>query len=112
MSAAQRAKEFGDEMIVFSAWKLFFLLYPEELLFKLSIVKNHVQLSKYTHDQKQLAEKRSRECNTCILQVFKPYEQEVHPCGDTLSDDNKVRRMKVVTTFKKAGVPLAKIDHF
>ena len=42
----------------------------------------------------------------------KAYEQEVHPSGETLSENHKLWHVKVVTTFMKAGVPLAKIDHF
>ena len=35
-----------------------------------------------------------------------------HPRGETLSKDQRVYRINVVTAFLKAGVPLAKIDHF
>ena len=58
----------------------------------------------------QLTEKRSRERD--ISEAFKFYEQEVHPSGETLSEVHKLWRVKVVTTFMKAGVPLAKVDHF
>ena len=60
--------------------------------------------------KKQLTEKRSKDRD--ISEAFKSYEQEVHPCGETLPEAHKLWRVKVVTTFLRAGVPLAKIDHF
>jgi len=37
----------------------------------------------------------------------------VHPSGETLPDDSiRVYRVKVLTTFLKAGVPIHKIDDF
>ena len=110
VSAAQRAKEFTGEMITVSAGKLFCSACREELSLKHSIIKGHVQSAKHAQHKKQLAEKRSREHD--ISKAFKAYEQEVHPSGETLSEDHKLWRVKVVTTFMKAGVPLAEIDHF
>ena len=69
-----------------------------------------VQSTKHAQCKSQLTEKRSRERD--ISEVFKSYEQEVHPSGETLSEVHKLWRVKVVTTFMKAGVPLAKVDHF
>ena len=43
---------------------------------------------------------------------FQTYKQEVHPSGKTLSEVHKLWHVKVVTTFMKAGVPLAKVNHF
>ena len=40
------------------------------------------------------------------------YEQEVHPVGESLPEAHKLWRVKVVTTFLKAGVPLGKVDKF
>ena len=107
VSAVQRAKEFSSEMITVSAGNLFCFACREELSLKLRIIKGHVQSAKHSQRKKQLAEKRSREHD--ISQAFKSYEQEV---GETRSEAHKLWRMKVVTTFMRAGVPLAKIDHF
>ena len=65
---------------------------------------------KHSQRKKQLAEKQSREHD--ISQAFKSYEQEVHPSGETRSEAHKLWQVKVVATFMRAGVPLAKIDHF
>ena len=36
----------------------------------------------------------------------------MHPQGERLPDDQKVFRVKVLTTFLKAGVPLSKLETF
>ena len=110
VSAVQRAKEFSGEMITVSAGNLFCSACREELSLKLSIIKGHVQSAKHSQRKKQLAEKRSREHD--VSQAFKSYEQEVHPSGETRSEAHKLWRVKVVTTFMRAGVPLAKIYNF
>ena len=69
-----------------------------------------VQSTKHVQRKNQLTEKRSREHD--ISEAFKSYEQEIHPSGETLSEVHKLWRVKVVITFMKAGVPLAKVDHF
>ena len=74
---------------------------------------HHVQTvhsTKHAQRKNQLTEKRSRERNIC--KAFKSYEWEVHPSVETLSEAHRLWRVKVVTTFMKAGVPLAKVDHF
>ena len=110
ISAVQRARELSKEMDTVSAGKLFCTACREELSLKLSIIKNHVKSTKHAQRKNQLTEKRSRERD--ISEAFKSYEQEVHPSGETLSEAHKLWRVKVVTTFMKAGVPLAKVDHF
>ena len=77
---------------------------------KLSIIKSHVQSAKHAEHRKLLTKKRSRAHD--IAQAFKSYEQEVHPRGETLSEDHKLWCVKVLTTIIRAGVPLAKINHF
>ena len=93
-----------------SAGKLFCSICREELFLKLSIIKGHVQSAKHAQHKKRLTEKRSRECD--IAQAFKSYKQEVRPRGETLSEDHMLWPVKVITTFMRAGVPLAKINHF
>ena len=38
------------------------------------------------------------------------YDSAVHPVGATLPESTRVYRVKVVTAFMKAGIPLAKLD--
>ena len=104
----QRLNEFSCEMLINSAGKLFCSACREELSLKLSIIKNHVGSAKHSRYKQKLKEKNSREQD--IVQTFRVYEQEVHPVGESLPEVHKLWRIKVVTTFLKAGVPLIKID--
>ena len=101
VSVVQRVKEFENEMLINSSGKLFCSACREELSLKLSIVKNHVESAKHSRH------KQSREQD--IAQAFQVYEQEV---GESLPEAHKLWRVKVITTFLKAGVPLGKVDKF
>ena len=46
------------------------------------------------------------------MDALKVYGQEVHPSGETLPEAHKLFQVKVVSTFLKVGVPLAKLEHF
>ena len=110
VSVMQRVKELPGEMLTNSAGKLFCSVCREELSLKLSIIKSHVESAKHARNKQQLKKKQCREHD--ITQAFKVYEQEVHPTGESLPEAHKLWRVKVVTTFLRAGVPLAKIDQF
>lgn len=90
-------------MLINSAGKLFCSACREELSLKLSIVINHIKSAK-----RQVEEKKGQEQD--IEQAFRVYEQEVHPVGESLPEAHKLWRIKVLTSFLKAGVPLMKID--
>lgn len=110
VSAHERAVEFKEEMIVVSAGKLFCSACREELSLKLSIIKAHVQSSKHANSKKVVVSNKSRERDISV--ALNTYEKDVHPSGESLHDAQKVYRVKVITTFLKAGVPLAKLDDF
>lgn len=99
-------REFKDEMLTVSSGKLFCSACREELSLKLSIVKKHVQSSKHTKQKEQVAHGKSRERE--IAAALKAYELKVHPSGET----HKLYRIKVVTAFMTAGVPLSKVEFF
>ena len=44
--------------------------------------------------------------------MLRKYDKDEHPIGETLSEEVRVYRIKLVTSFLKAGVPLSKIDCF
>ena len=108
--AIDRVREFKDEMLTVSSGKLFCSACREELSLKLSIVKKHVQSSKHTKQKEQVAHGKSREHE--IAAALKAYELKVHPSGETLSEPHKLYRIKVVTAFMTAGVPLSKVEFF
>ena len=43
---------------------------------------------------------------------MKKYDELAHPKGETLTEEQRVYRVRVVTAFLKAGVPLNKLDNF
>ena len=65
---------------------------------------------KHTTGKKCIGAKEIREKN--IVDMLKKYDQEVHPAGETLSDSVRVFRVKIVSAFMMAGVPLEKIECF
>ena len=104
----QRVNEFSGEMQINSAGKLFCSACREELSINVSIIKNDVYSAKHSRHKQKLKDKNSREQD--IAQAFQVYEQEVHHVGESLPEVHILWRIKVVTTFLKARVPLVKID--
>ena len=44
--------------------------------------------------------------------ALKKNDEEVHPVGETLPAEQRLYRVKVVSNFLKAGVPITKITSF
>ena len=109
-SPSSRVREFPNEHLAVSAGKLFCDGCREELSLKRSIIANHIASVKHKQSKVRLARTGSRERD--IAEALVSYDQRVHPRGETLSTDQRVYRIKVVMSFLKAGVPLAKLDHF
>ena len=99
----QRCIEFPNESFTVSGRKLFCTACREELSLKRSIIKNHVQSTKHKHSKEIQAKKKTQD------KTMRAYESEVHPRGETLSEDQKLYRIKVTKAFLKAGIPLSKI---
>ena len=57
-----------------------------------------------------MARKEKRERN--IAEMLVDYDKATHPVRESLSEEVRVHRVKVVTTFLKARVPLSKLDTF
>ena len=51
---------------------------------------------------------RERDLATC--KALEKHDTETHRKGETLSEDQKVYRAKVVLAFMAAGIPLSKLD--
>ena len=74
------------------------------------IIELHVKSEKHKRGIIKLASKEKREQD--IVKALGAYDKEAHPVGESLPVDQCVFRVKVVSTFLKAGVPLNKIDVF
>ena len=101
-----RLREFKNEPFRKSGGKLFCNACREELSTKASIIKSHVASSKHKSGITKLAQKDKQDTN--ILDAMKKYNELAHPKGETLTEEQRVYRVRVVT----AGVPLNKLDNF
>ena len=43
---------------------------------------------------------------------LKKYDQSVHPNWESLPNEQRVYRVKVLKTFMRAGVPISKLQYF
>ena len=91
--------------------RLFCRACREEVGLKKSVINNHVQHSKKRSVGKErLAEKGKRKED--IAYALCAYNSCEHLAGEELPPEQQVYRVKVLTTFLKAGVPISKLDHF
>ena len=74
------------------------------------MLNQHVKSSKHAAGKERLASKQARQRN--IADMLVKYDKDKHPIGETLSEEVRVYRIQVVTSFLKVGVPLSKIDCF
>ena len=107
--ASERVKEYPDELLVTSPGnKLFCSGCRETVSLKKSVINMHIKSAKHNKMKQAVLSKKSRDVS--IVEALKCYDRSEHPIGETLSDDTRVFRVNVVTTFLKAGIPLEKID--
>ena len=109
-SPYQRAREFPDENLTVSCGKLFCSGCREELGLKLTVIQLHIKSKKHQAGKERLQSNEAHERD--IATSFAMYSQQAHTSGETLPKDMQVYRIKVVTVFLKAGIPLNKLDLF
>ena len=110
VSPAQRVREFPNELLSVSAGKLFCTACREELGLKASIIRLHIKSQKHQNGKERVSHKEARERD--IAEVFEAYNEEAHLAGGMIPIDQQVYRIKVVTSFLRAGMPLNKMDSF
>ena len=106
VSLSSRIKEFPDQHLSTNKGKL---LCREFLSLKKSVISFHVKSAKHQAGLERLVSKDKRDRN--IADMLKKYDADVHPSGETLPEAVRVYRVKVLTNFLKAGVPLDNIIH-
>ena len=74
---------------------------------KRSIVSNHVKSTKHVEGKKWLLQKEAREVDIAV--AMKQNDDATHRKGETLAEEQRVYRVRVMKAFLKAGVPLAKL---
>ena len=93
VSPQDRVREFADDSLCVSAGKLFCRACREELS---DVVKD--QSMKHKSSKGRLKEKEKRDSD--IMDALQRYSKQVHPKGETLSDNTRVYRVKVVRAFE------------
>ena len=110
VTPATRLKEFPDQHFSLLCGKLFCNACREHLSVKKSVITQHVNSTKHAKGLKRIASKGKRKKS--IADLLKKYNDEAHPSGENLAESTRIYRVKVVTAFLKAGVPLNKVDCF
>jgi hypothetical protein len=76
------------------------------------IIDNHIKNSKkHTIGKEKLADKGRQEKDIAEA-APRAYNKEEHLAGEELPPEQQVYRVKVITTFLRAGVPISKLDLF
>ena len=102
---------FADESLTVSSGKLFCHACCEVLrCLKLSSITNHIKSRKHFHGKEKLKTKEARELD--IAGALVTHNKTAHLGGETLPIDQQVYRVKVVTAFMRAGVPINKVSQF
>ena len=103
-------KKFPKEQLSVSAGKLFCKACREELSLKSSSLSNHLKSQKHKDGKRRLQKKEAGEQD--IAKQLAVYNEENRTVGETLTESTQVFRVKVVSTFLRAGIPLNKLDVF
>ena len=67
---------------------------------------SHVKCAKHQKSKEKLLEKEARERD--LAQSLEMHDAQTHRKGETLTEEHKVYRVKVVMALMQAGIPLAK----
>ena len=110
MSHSQSPGEFPAEELRVSNGKLFCNGCREELSVKVSVLKGHLQSEKHARGKQQLISKEARERD--IATLLQQHQSDNHLEGESLPISQQVYRIKVLTAFLAAAIPLAKINCF
>ena len=108
ITPSQRASEFPEEQLVVSGGKLFCKACKEILCLKRSVILNHIKSSKHKDGKQALTTKQAREID--LARALERHDAQTHRKGETLPEEQKVYRAKVVFAFMEAGIPLSKLD--
>lgn len=111
VTAKDRLREFpGECLSVKIGGKLFCEACREELSLRKNIIKNHITCKKHNTSKEKLSKSKTKQKD--IAESLRIYDNEHHLVGETLPMEQRVYRLKVLKTFLRAAVPLAKLDMF
>ena len=107
---SKRVSEYPQEPFSVSSGKLFCKACREILSVKSSTLQNHIKSEKHLDGKKKLKEKKSNQAD--IVEALAKYNEGSHQVGETLPEEHRVYRVRVVETFLRAGVCLSKLEYF
>ncbi len=97
MSASQRVSEFPQDCLTVSSSKLFCVACREELSLRKGVIANHVASTKHKNGKERLTLKEAKERD--IAKALVESDKDCHPVGETLPEEQRVYRVKVLKTF-------------
>ena len=104
VKAVDRVRKYPNEQLNVSAGKLFCKACREELSLKSSSLSNHLKSQKNKDGKKRLENKEASERD--IAKELAVYSKKTHIVGETIAESTQVFRVKILSTFLRAGVPL------
>jgi hypothetical protein len=110
VTASSRVSEFPNQNLSVVLGKLFCDACREHLSLKKSVIYMYLKSAKHGSGVERLKSNEKKEQS--IIKMLERYDKQVHPVGEKLPDSVRVHRIKVLTCFLKAGVPLNKMDCF
>ena len=110
VTSSQRVREYPNKSLTVSCGNLFCLACREYLSLKLSIISKHIKSRKHSQGKEKLKVKEARERD--IADALKAHKTATHLEDETLLMDQQIYRIKVVSVFLRAVVPLNKVSHF
>jgi hypothetical protein len=108
VSPSERVREFPGEHLTVSSGKLFCKACRESLVLKKSVLVSHVKSTKHECSKQKLLQNQSSERD--IADALAKHDGQTHRKGETLDEESKVYRVKVLMAFMKAGIPLEKLE--
>ena len=93
-----------------SVGKLFCSACREQLSVKSQVLKLHIKSAKHQKGKERL--KSNEKPQMDISRALQAYSLNYHPVVESLPESVRIYRVKVVTAFLKAWVPLSKINTF
>ena len=107
VSPSQRVREHSGECLTVSNKQLFCTACREELSLISSVINNHIKSAKHDAGKKRLGAKKNE---FDIAEALKSSDQVTHLVGETLTQEQRIYRVKVVTAFLRAAIPLNKVE--
>ena len=110
VTPSERVKKYPNESLVVSAGRLFCSACREEVSLKSSVISNHIRSAKHMAGKARLEKKEAWEAD--IASALRAHNETFHLRGETVPEQQQVFRVKVVTCFLRAAIPLNKLDTF